>query len=78
MHAHGCNMRIIDAAQMYGCQFVLLPCCVIDEPAIPPAGTHWFLWLSEYAQKLAFDIQYFKLNFKGQNVGLYGKTKDRG
>lgn len=71
MHAHGCNMHIINAAKTYGCQFVLLPCCVIDEPATPTPDMHWFSWLADYGKKQTFDVQYFKLNFKGQNVGMY-------
>lgn len=35
MHAHGCNVAVIDAAAAYGSGFVLLPCCVIDEPFYP-------------------------------------------
>src|SRR3989344_2633402 len=32
LHAHGSNMKIIDACYKYGKKFALLPCCVIDEP----------------------------------------------
>ncbi len=71
VHAHGCNMMIIDAAAKYHRNFVLLPCCVIDEPQTPPPGQHWFKWLVKYAQKRGLEVGFFMLNFKGQNVGIY-------
>lgn len=71
MHAHGCNIAIIDAAAAYGCGFVLFPCCVIDEPLIPPIGVHWLESLAEYAVQQGRAVAPFRLNFKGQNIGLY-------
>lgn len=71
MHAHGCNMALIDVAAKYNKSLVLLPCCVIDEPAVPPVGQNWFIWLSEYATSQGLAVNYFYLNFKGQNVGFY-------
>ena len=71
MHAHGCNARIIDAAAKYGCGFVLFPCCVIDEPFYPRLGVHWLESLADYALFKKQDILPFRLNFKGQNIGLY-------
>lgn len=73
LHAHGCNLHILNGSAKYNCQFALMPCCVIDEPETPPQGIHWLPWLSEKAQKNAFDVAYFQLNFKGQNIGFYGK-----
>jgi hypothetical protein len=70
MHAHGCNVRIIEAAATYGCGFVLFPCCVIDEPFYPPIGVHWLESLADYATKLGQTVYPFRLNFKGQNIGL--------
>ena len=72
MHAHGCNVEIIDAAKVYDCAFVLLPCCVIDEPFVPPPGEHWLESLTLYARNQGFTVRPFRLNFKGQNIGLYG------
>lgn len=71
MHAHGCNARIIDAAAHYGCGFVIFPCCVIDEPFFPPPGVHWLESLADYAIRQGVPIQPFRLNFKGQNIGLF-------
>ncbi len=70
MHAHGCNAKIIDAAAKYGCGFVLFPCCVIDEPFYPRLGVHWLESLADYALFKRLDIFPFRLNFKGQNIGL--------
>jgi hypothetical protein len=71
MHAHGCNVKIIETAAEYGCSFVIFPCCVIDEPFVPPPGVHWLESLAEYAIRLGHKVQPFRLNFKGQNIGLY-------
>lgn len=70
MHAHGCNVKIIDAAARYGCGFVIFPCCIIDEPFYPPLGVHWLESLADYAVQKGLPIFPFRLNFKGQNIGL--------
>ena len=79
MHAHGCNVKIIDAAAEYGCGFVIFPCCVIDEPFYPHLGVHWLESLADYAVKKNQVISPFRLNFKGQNIGLYkaGRCKSK-
>jgi hypothetical protein len=71
MHAHGCNAAIIDAAARFGCGFVIFPCCVIGEPFYPPLGVHWLESLADYAIRQGLEIHPFRLNFKGQNIGLY-------
>jgi hypothetical protein len=71
MHAHGCNVKIINAAKESGRNFVLLPCCIIDEPLYPLPGVHWLECLAEYAVQQGFDIRPFRLNFRGQNIGFY-------
>ncbi|MEX0998991.1 MAG: hypothetical protein WD000_03405 [Thermodesulfobacteriota bacterium] len=73
MHAHGSNRSIIDVTAEYHKDFILLPCCVIDEPIIPQADINWFESLEEYAIQKGHAIQRFELNFKGQNVGIYTK-----
>ncbi len=70
MHAHGCNAMIIDAAARYGCGFVLFPCCVIDEPFFPRLGVQWIEALADYAVLQGLTIFPFRLNFKGQNIGI--------
>jgi hypothetical protein len=70
MHAHGCNAKIMDAAAEYGCGFVLFPCCVIDEPFYPRLGVHWLECLTGYAIHKGLAVKPFRLNFKGQNIGI--------
>ncbi|MCA9999249.1 MAG: hypothetical protein KDE56_25970 [Anaerolineales bacterium] len=72
MHAHGCNIAIVEAAAAFGCGFVLFPCCVIDEPFYPPIGVDWLECVAEYAVGKGIAVTPFRLNFKGQNIGLYG------
>jgi hypothetical protein len=72
LHAHGCNIQLIDAAARFDCRFIILPCCIIHEPISPPAGVHWLQCVVDYAIRLGFAIEPFRLNFKGQNIGLYG------
>jgi hypothetical protein len=72
LHAHGCNIQLIDAAARFDRRFIILPCCIIDEPIYPPAGVHWLQCLVDYAVRLGFTVEPFRLNFKGQNIGLYG------
>jgi hypothetical protein len=70
MHAHGCNVKVIDAAADAGCGFVLFPCCVIDEPFYPPIGVQWLESLADYAVRKGHTVYPFRLNFRGQNIGL--------
>ncbi len=72
MHAHGSNTKIIDAAVEYGCSFVIFPCCVIDEAFFPLLGVSWLESLADYAVRQGILLKPFRLNFKGQNIGLYG------
>jgi len=71
MHAHGCNIQLLDAAANYGRRVILLPCCIIHEPLTPPPGMPWIQCLVDYALEKGFTIKPFRLNFKGQNIGLY-------
>ena len=77
MHAHGCNVAIIDAAADFGCGFVLFPCCVIGEPFYPPVGVHWLESVAGYASGKGQAVSPFRLNFKGQNIGLYNRGNCR-
>lgn len=76
VHAHGCNLQLIDAAAHYGRSFIVLPCCVIGEPILPPPGVSWIQFVVDYALERGFEIEPFRLNFKGQNIGVYAKRKD--
>ena len=73
MHAHGCNVKIIEGAAAFGRGFVLIPCCIIAEPVYPPRGVHWLQCLLDYAIAKGFAAQPFQLNFSGQNIGLYAR-----
>lgn len=73
MHAHGCNVKIIEGAVMYGRSFVLIPCCIIDEPVYPPHGIRWQQCLLDYAIGRGRDTHAFQLNFSGQNIGFYSR-----
>lgn len=75
MHAHGCNIQMIESALQYDCNLILLPCCVIHEPILPPAGVEWIQWLVEYVIEKGFTVAPFRLNFKGQNIGIYARPQ---
>jgi len=77
MHAHGCNVEIINIAAELGCGFVLFPCCVIDEPFYPRLGVHWLESLMGYAVQKGHHVHPFQLNFKGQNIGFYAAGQCR-
>jgi hypothetical protein len=71
MHAHGCNIQLIDVAAAAQKKVILLPCCIIDEPLLPTPGQHWLACLVEYALAKNLVVEPFRLNFRGQNIGLY-------
>jgi hypothetical protein len=75
MHAHGCNIQLIDAAAQFNRRFVILPCCIIHEPIYPPIGVHWLQCVVDYATRTGFTVEPFRLNFRGQNIGLYGTQR---
>jgi len=77
MHAHACNVKIIDAAAKFNLNFVLLPCCIIDEPIHPMPGVHWLECLADYAIQKGFKLRPFRLNFRGQNNGFYSVGNTR-
>jgi len=70
LHAHGSNMKIIEASAKYNTNFILLSCCVIDEPIEKKPDIDWFVSLEGYARKLGHKTKRFELNFGGQNVGF--------
>ena len=75
LHAHGCNIKIIDSCADYGIGFCLLPCCVIDEPMYPRRGITWVGALTDYAIRAGFDVRAFRLPFVGQSIGIYALPK---
>lgn len=71
LHAHGSNMKIIDACAEYGRKFVLVPCCLYDEPVVRVPGLDWFDSLESYAKGKGLAPVRFELNFRGKNRGLH-------
>lgn len=71
LHAHSSNLKIIDACHKYKNNFVLLPCCVIDEPIEIKQGINWLESLIEYAQNRGFQVGCETLGFKGQDKVIY-------
>lgn len=71
LHAHGSNLQIINAAKKHNKDFLLLPCCVIDEPLVKRPDVNWLESLIDYANKKGFEVKKDVLNFKGQNTLIY-------
>jgi hypothetical protein len=71
LHAHGSNLQIINACKKYDKDFLLLPCCVIDESLIKKPDVDWLESLIDYAKDKGFEVKKDVLNFKGQNVLIY-------
>jgi hypothetical protein len=71
LHAHGSNLQIIDAAKKYDKDFLILPCCVIDEPLVKRPNVNWLESLIDYATEKDFEVKKDILNFKGQNILIY-------
>jgi hypothetical protein len=74
LHTHGCNLQIIDSATKLGKDFILLPCCVIDEPIEIRPYIDWIESVDLYAKHAGADTQRASLNFKGQNILIYSKN----
>lgn len=70
LHAHGSNLAVLDTVAQAGNSCVVLPCCVVDEPAAPGPGENWFMWLAGHAGELGLRPEFFALNFRGQHVGF--------
>ena len=73
LHAHGSNLKMLEAAARYQKPCVLMPCCVIGEPTTPIPGESWFKWLVMKAEDAGLGVEYFFLNFKGQNIGFIAR-----
>ena len=71
LHGHGVNMKIIEAAAKYDKKFVLLPCCVIDEPIVKQPGINWYQSLIKFAVDSGLEVNVDQLDFKGKNKVIY-------
>ena len=70
LHAHGANLAVLETVAAAGTSCVVLPCCVVGEPVVPPPGGNWFVWLVDRARGLGLEPEPFALNFRGQSVGF--------
>ena len=70
LHAHGSNLAVLETVAQAGNSCVVLPCCVVDEPAAPGPGQNWFMWLAGQAGDLGLAPEFFALNFRGQHLGF--------
>lgn len=71
LHAHGSNLKIINSAKKYDKNFILLPCCVVDEPIEIKPNINWFDSIVDYAEDKGFKIKIDQIAFKGQNKIIY-------
>jgi hypothetical protein len=71
LHVHGSCMKIIKSCAEYKKDFVLLPCCVIDEPIDKQPNINWRESLIEYAQSLGLDVKTVKFGFMGKDIAIY-------
>lgn len=71
LHAHGSNIKIINACVKYQKDFVLFPCCVVDEPIEIKPNINWMDSLEEYAKNLGLPVEKVQLNFVRQNRGIF-------
>jgi hypothetical protein len=70
LHAHGSNLAVLDTVAEAGNSCVVLPCCVVGEPAAPGPGQNWFMWLVDQARGRGLEPEFFALNFRGQHLGF--------
>lgn len=71
LHVHGSCMKIIKSCAEQKKDFILLPCCVIDEPIEKLPNIDWRESLETYAQSLGHDVKTVKFGFMGKDIALY-------
>ena len=71
LHAHGSNIKILNVAAKHKKDFLILPCCVIDEPIEVKGGINWMNYLEDYAIKLGLPVKRHTFNFVRQSSALY-------
>lgn len=71
LHAHGAMRYILEASAKYNKDFIILPCCVIDEPIVKQRDINWRESLFEYAKELGLPVKKIQFNFMGKNIALY-------
>ena len=71
LHAHGVMMNIIDFCAENNKDFILLPCCVIDEPIVKMPDVNWRESLYDYAKSKGLPVKRIQFNFMGKNIAIY-------
>ncbi len=71
LHAHGSNIKILNVAANLKKDFLILPCCVIDEPIEVKGGINWMNSLEKYAINLDLPVKRHTFNFVRQSTALY-------
>jgi hypothetical protein len=77
IHTHGANIQIIEACKEYGKDFLLIPCCVINEPIEKKFGVNWRKSLIGYSIRQGFEMKTVQFNFMGKNIALYSESNLR-
>lgn len=71
LHVHGSCMKIIESCVEYKKDFLILPCCVIDEPIEKLPDINWRESLVTYAKSLGIEVKTVKFGFMGKDIALY-------
>jgi hypothetical protein len=72
LHAHGCMYHTIEQCASLDKKFVLLPCCVVDEPIEKPHGINWKDFIAGLAKDIHKDkTQVTNLDFVGNNLTIF-------
>jgi len=73
LHGHGCMLHIIEECAKLNKPFVLLPCCVVDEPMDKPVGINWKDFVHQEAMLKHKRILTTNLDFVGNSFAIYRK-----
>jgi len=71
LHAHGVMMYILDSAYKFQKDFMIFPCCVIDEPILKKRDVNWRESLYEKAINMGVPAKKIQFNFMGKNIAIF-------
>lgn len=71
LHAHGCMYHTIEQSAIHDKNFILVPCCIVDEPIEKPYGVNWDAYVSRLAKESIPDSKETKLNIMGNSLTIY-------
>lgn len=74
LHAHGSNIEIIKGCKEFEKDFILVPCCLFDEPVEIKSGENWRESLFLLAEEEGLNPQRDFLKFKGKDLIIYTKN----